>query len=117
MNQVLIADKSYKKEDPSTRKNLSKAICKLQERINAYNSPISQVFGDDILVHDLIHGHSCDFYVYKTVENGLQIRLLYTVVYPIDGIKTISIISHFIKKKNDKSYLLYFQKIADGIKC
>lgn len=116
-NKILIKDSSIGKYDPSTKKALSKAMDKLKTRLNAYrvqNIGIRNIFTDDRLVHDIIKAKdaSYDYYVYKTVSNNLQLRLLYTV----DNDDTIVIVSHFLKKKKDNSYLLYFQKIVDNIK-
>ena len=117
-NKILIRDSSIGKYDPSTRKALSKAIDKLGVRLNTYRSQnitISHIFNDDRLVHDIIKTKdaSYDYYVYKTVSSNLQLRLLYTV----DDDDTIVIVSHFLKKKKDNSYLIYFKKIVDNIKC
>lgn len=75
------------------------------------NIPLNQVFNDDVLIHDIIKAPTQDYYVFKTEVNNLQIRILYTV----DAANHIIIVSHFLKKKNAKSYLYEFQRIANNI--
>ena len=109
-HNILILDEHFFKLDPGTKRVISKSINKLQTRFNSYNIPISKIFGDDVLIHDIVHGRARDYYVYKSVSDNLQIRLLYAV----DNTKII-IISHFLKKKNNKKYLNVFQRIVDNI--
>lgn len=111
--RILIYDNKFSKHDPSTISVLDKALNKLEHRINMYvgrNVPLNQVFNDDVLIHDIIKAPTQDYYVFKTEVNNLQIRILYTV----DAANHIIIVSHFLKK-NAKSYLYEFQRIANNI--
>ena len=112
--RILIYDNKFSKHDPSTISVLDKALNKLEHRINMYvgrNVPLNQVFNDDVLIHDIIKAPTQDYYVFKTEVNNLQIRILYTV----DAANHIIIVSHLLKKKNPKSYLYEFQRIANNI--
>ena len=112
--RILIYDNKFSKHHPSTISVLDKALNKLEHRINMYvgrNVPLNQVFNDDVLIHDIIKAPTQDYYVFKTEVNNLQIRILYTV----DATNHIIIVSHFLKKKNAKSYLYEFQRIANNI--
>jgi mRNA-degrading endonuclease RelE of RelBE toxin-antitoxin system len=101
---LIIYDKAFSKTDNCTQSLLKKSYKKLEQRALSYfnkNIQMDQIYGDDILIHDVIDGM---FYVYKTRINTLQIRVLYTV----DERNNIIIIAHHIKKNNTK-YFSYFE--------
>jgi mRNA-degrading endonuclease RelE of RelBE toxin-antitoxin system len=90
-------EKSYKKLDKNSKNMVSKAINKLQKRYDEYkkqNIAITNIFGDSVIIHDIIDGH---FYVYKCCVANLQIRLLYEV----DKNDNINVLYHFIKNNNN----------------
>jgi hypothetical protein len=90
-------EKSYKKLDKNSQRMISKAIDKLTQRYEEYkrqNIAITNIFGDSVIIHDIIDGH---FYVYKCCVSNLQIRLLYEV----DEDNNINVLYHFIKNNNN----------------
>ena len=92
MLQIIINDKTYRKEDKSTRRSIDRGIVKLEARLSEYinrNIRIENVFNDDILVHDIINKH---FYVYKCQVDRIQLRILYTVVN-----EKLVVVSHYCK--------------------
>jgi len=100
-------DKSYKKLDKNSKNMIGKAISKLTKRYNEYkkqNIAITNIFGDSVIIHDIIDGH---FYVYKCCVVNLQIRLLYEV----DKDNNINVINYFIKNNNNTI------KKTDAKKC
>lgn len=107
MLQTIINDKTYKKEDKSTKRSIDKGIVKLEARLSEYlnrNIKIENVFNDDILIHDIINKR---FYVYKCQVDKIQLRILYTVVN-----ENLVVISHYCKKSPTKEYIGYFEKIS-----
>lgn len=107
MLQTIINDKTYKKEDKSTKRSIDKGIVKLEARLSEYlnrNIKIENVFNDDILIHDIINKR---FYVYKCQVDKIQLRILYTVVD-----ENLVVISHYCKKSPTKEYIGYFEKIS-----
>lgn len=107
MLQTIINDKSYKKEDKSTKRSIDKGIIKLEARLSEYlnrNIKIENVFNDDILIHDIINKR---FYVYKCQVDKIQLRILYTVVN-----ENLVVISHYCKKSPTKEYIGYFEKVS-----
>lgn len=90
--------KSYKKLDSSYKKAINAGIKKLQKRYEYYrnqNIVITNLFGDDVIIHKIIEDN---WYVYKCRMNKIQIRLLYEVDIDND----INVIDYYIKNK-DKS--------------
>lgn len=107
MLQIIINDKTYKKEDKSTKRSIDKGIVKLETRLSEYlnrNIKIENVFNDDILIHDIINKR---FYVYKCQVDKIQLRILYTVVN-----ENLVVISHYCKKSPTKEYIGYFEKVS-----
>lgn len=107
MLQIIINDKTYKKEDKSTKRSIDKGIIKLEARLSEYlnrNIKIENVFNDDILIHDIINKR---FYVYKCQVDKIQLRILYTVVN-----ENLVVISHYCKKSPTKEYIGYFEKVS-----
>lgn len=107
MLQTIINDKTYKKEDKSTKRSIDKGIIKLEARLSEYlnrNIKNENVFNDDILIHDIINKR---FYVYKCQVDKIQLRILYTVVN-----ENLVVISHYCKKSPTKEYIGYFEKVS-----
>lgn len=100
-------DRQYYKVDNYTRKVIDRAVGKLCDRLQYYldqGKRIDNIFGDDILIHDIF---AKNLYVYKCYINGMQMRLLYTV----NG-KTLVIVAHYIKKDKPQEWLSYFEKVG-----
>lgn len=115
--------REYKRLDAYSRKTIDKSIKKLEDRYNNYkeqNIVITNLFGDDILIHDIIDK---EFYVFKTQENRCQIRLLYCVNKETNN---IDVISFFIKNRDNNlkkysgryqnKYLSMFKETVDNFK-
>ena len=106
--KVINKDKTYEKESIDIKKAIDKSIQKLMNRLSPYlesGKKIQQIFGDDILIHDIIRDI---WYVYKCQTNNVQIRILYTV----EDNKVI-VLSHFCKKRSNKEYIKYFETAVD----
>lgn len=113
--------RSFKKLDKYTRGTVNLAIKKLKNRYEEYrkqNIVITNLFGDDIIIHNIIEH---DFYVYKCCARGIQIRLLYEV----DKDNEINVIDFYIKNSEsirtnvgeyNQRYLDMFSKIAINYK-
>lgn len=89
--------KNYKKLGRSLKSQINKAINKLTTRYEEYrkqNIVISKLFGDDVIIHDIIDD---DLYVYKTRTKDVQIRLLYEV----DKNDDINVIDFAIKNHDN----------------
>lgn len=112
----------YKKLDAYSRNTIDLSIKKLEERYDNYrkqNIVITNLFGDDNLIHDIING---EFYIFKCRNRNVQVRLLYNV----DDKNNLNVISFFIKNNdnklksfkgsNEKRYIKLFEKIANEYK-
>lgn len=103
--KVVRRDKAFK-EKIDVQRSIDMAIDRLQLRLANYAaSPtfeIGKVFGDDVLIHDIINKY---YYVFKCKVNQMQIRLLYTIK---DG--KLIIVSHWYKYRTDNGYIDYFKK-------
>ena len=106
---VIKNDKTYNKEDKSTKRIIDKGIEKLNARLSEYltlNIKIENVFNDDVLIHDIINKK---YYVYKCRVDNVQLRILYTVLED-----KLVIISHYCKKNPTKEYIALFEKISSA---
>lgn len=119
---IIKESKEYKRLDAYSKKTIDKSIRKLEDRYEAYkqqNFVITNIFGDDILIHDIIDKK---YYVFKTQERNCQIRLLYMV----DDNDNIDVISFFIKNRDnnlknytgkyEKKYISMFQETVKNFK-
>ena len=105
--KIILNDKTYRKEDNSTKRSIDKGIAKLKTRLLEYTSRgvnVENIFNDDILIHDIINKH---FYVYKCKVDKIQLRILYMVS---EG--DLVIVSHYCKKNTTKEYISYFEKVS-----
>ncbi|MEE5993263.1 MAG: hypothetical protein V3G42_08485 [Oscillospiraceae bacterium] len=105
--KIIQNDRTYQKEDRSTKRSIDRGIMKLSEKLAVYfenHMTIETIFNDDILIHDIINKR---FYVYKCQVDKIQLRILYMV----QG-DALIIVSHYCKKKSTKEYISYFEKIS-----
>ena len=122
IDMTIHKSKPYKKLDAYSQKSINLAIDKLRKRYEEYrkqNIVITNLFGDDIIIHDIIESN---FYVYKCQTRGIQIRLLYEV----DKKDKINVIDYYIKNqenttktnvgKQSTRYVAYFQKAVSNYK-
>ena len=102
---IIIRDPTLKKEDRYKQKTIMKGVDRLKQRLEQYNGlDISRIFGDDILIHDIIDK---DKYVFKCRVNNIQVRILYTVNQDGD----LVILSHWCKQETNKDYIRYFESL------
>ena len=109
MIQTIIMDKTFFKEDKSTKRSIDRGIQKLEARLSEYLTKdinIENIFNDDVLIHDIINKR---FYVYKCQVDRIQLRILYTVID-----ESMIIISHYCKKAPTKEYINYFEKVSSA---
>lgn len=109
--KVVILDKNYKKLDKYTQKVIDKSIEVLLSRLQQYldqNIRITNVFNDDILIHDIIN----KMYVFKCRSYNIQIRLLYTM----QGDDLLKIHAFYIKNRtnglNDQEWIDKFSRVS-----
>jgi hypothetical protein len=110
--KVVRRDKTYHKEKLDVQRSIDMAIDRLKERLQYYNDQnieIGKVFGDDILIHDIINKY---YYVYKCRVNQMQIRILYTVKD-----NKLIIISHWYKNRTNNDYIKYFKEVTAPFRC
>lgn len=108
--KVIINDPTLQKENIYTKKTIHKGIDRLKQRLEQYgDTDISRIFGDDILIHDIIDK---DKYVFKARVNNIQVRILYTV---IDG--DLVILAHWCKHETNKNYIKYFESLYKRETC
>ena len=111
-----------KRLDIYSRNTINNSIEKLEKRYDQYrkqNIAITNLFGDDNLIHDIIDNK---FYIFKCKSRNVQVRLLYNV----DDKNNINVISFFIKNndnklksykgKNEKKYLEMFKDVVSDYK-
>lgn len=108
--KIYTSKKDFFKETKEVQKAVVDAIDDLYKRILAYereNIDFEKIFNDDKVKYDK-HGQ---FYIFKAQKCSMQIRILYSFFYTMDGSPTFLIADYAIKKKNNKDYIRKFEWI------
>ena len=109
--KIYVSKKDFFKESKEVQRAVADAIEDLYKRILSYKMKkidFEKIFNDEKVKYDK-HG---DFYTFKTQKCNMQLRVLYTFFYGLDGTPTFLVADYAIKKKNNKKYITQFEWVA-----
>ena len=109
--KIYVSKKDFFKESKEVQRALVDAMEDLYKRILSYkmkNIDFDKIFNDEKVKYDK-HGQ---FYTFKTHKCHMQLRVLYTFFYAVDGAPTFLVADYAIKKKNNKNYISQFEWVT-----